>query len=369
MNRRRLRALLTKEMWQVLRDPSTLIIAFVLPPILLLLLARAVSLDVEEVPMGLVQEGDGAHTRSLAAAYRASPWLEVTAARHRWELERDLVNGRLMVLVVIPADFDARLNSPQGGARVQIISDGSEPNSANFGTSYARGVFNNWLAQQPGNHVLPMFELQPRFWFNPELESRRVLVSGSIALVMTIIGTLLTAMVIAREWERGTMEALLATSTSTAEILLSKLLPYFCLAILAVLGCTFMAEVVYGTPLRGSLAVLLLISTAFLAAALGQGLLISTLSRNQFHAAELAVMTGFLPALILSGFVFEIQSMPEPVQWLTQLVPARYLVSSLQTVYLVGDVWADLWPNLLAMLLLGGLLFALTFAFSRGRLD
>ena len=211
MNGRRLRAMIRKEAWQAMRDPSTLLVTFLLPPLLLFLFAYGVSLDVKDVRIGLVLESDGPHARELAAAYQATPWLEVKPARHRKQLERDLVTGKLAAYVVIPQDFDAAIESPLRAAQVQIITDGSQPNSANFTASYALGVFGNWLAQQGDGAAGPRIQLQQRFWFNPELESRQVLAPGAIAMVMTMIGTILTAMVIAREWERGTMEALLAT--------------------------------------------------------------------------------------------------------------------------------------------------------------
>ena len=369
MNGRRLRAMIRKEAWQAMRDPSTLLVTFLLPPLLLFLFAYGVSLDVKDVRIGLVLESDGPHARELAAAYQATPWLEVKPARHRKQLERDLVTGKLAAYVVIPQDFDAAMESPLRAAQVQIITDGSLPSSANFTASYARGVFGNWLAQQGDGAAGPRIQLQQRFWFNPELESRQVLAPGAIAIVMTMIGTMLTAIVIAREWERGAMEALLATPASITEVLLSKLLPYFVLGMLAILACAFCVVVIFSVPLRGSLAMLLLTGAIFLIPVLGQGLLISTLFRSQFDAGEVALLTSFLPAVMLSGFVFEIQSMPQPVQWLTHFIPARYFIEALQTVFLVGDSWRGLWPDLLALLLLGSLLFALTFAKSRTRLD
>jgi ABC-2 type transport system permease protein len=186
---------------------------------------------------------------------------------------------------------------------------------------------------------------------------------------MTMIGTLLTALVVSREWERGTMEALLATPATLGEIILSKLLPYFVLGGVAMAGCTFLAVQVLGLPLVGSFPALMLVSAAFLVPALGQGLLISTVSRNQFMAAQLAVMTGYLPSFLLSGFLFEIQSMPWFIQKITYLIPARYLVSSLQTVYLAGDVWPLFLRDIASMLAVGALFFGITRLKSKKRLD
>lgn len=371
MNIVRLFALVKKEALQIMRDPSAMLIAFALPPILLFLFGFGVSLDVKDVNIGVVLESDGAYSRDLAAAYDATPYFNVTPARHRKEVERGLVTGDLAVFVVIPQDFDAHMANPNRSASIQIITDGARPNSASFSAGYAQGVFNNWMFGR-GESLMTngaAIQLEQRFWFNPELDSSRVLVPGAIALVMTIIGTMLTAMVIAREWERGTMEALMSTPASKAEIILSKLIPYFALGMVAVSGCTLMAVTIFEIPLRGSLATLLLVSAVFLLPALGLGLLISVVSESQFQAASTGLLLGFIPTLLLSGFVYEIQSMPVPIQWITQIVPARHFIASLQTIFLAGDVWTDLIPNILSMLALGVLLFGLTFAKTREDLD
>jgi ABC-2 type transport system permease protein len=186
---------------------------------------------------------------------------------------------------------------------VQILTDGSQPNTANFVSSYSQGVVNAWLAGRPGA-LPPAITLEPRFWFNPELESRRALVPGAIAIIMTMIGTLLTAMVLAREWERGTMEAILSTPARVAEILLGKLLPYFVLGLVATVGGAA-GRGVFGIPLRGSWTALLLMTACLPGARAGSGLLISAVAKNQFVAAQGALISGFLPAFLLSGFLFE----------------------------------------------------------------
>ena len=365
-NVRRLVALMRKEGWQIVRDPSALIIAFVLPVALLFLFAYAVSLDVEGVRIGVVLEDDGVGARQLANAFLATPFFEVVPAYDRRQVEEQLVSGSLRGVVIIPQDFDRNLAS--GGApRVQVLTDGSQPNTANFVSGYADGVLGTWVASRfAGARGI---ELEPRFWFNPELESRRVLVPGAIAIVIAMIGILLTALVVAREWERGTMEALFSTPISIFEILVGKLLPYFVLGLLATLVCTVLATQVFGVPLRGSVPALLLLSSAFLVPALGQGLLISALARNQFLASQMAMVSGFLPAFLLSGFLFPIESMPRVIQGVTLIIPARYFVAGLQTVFLAGDVWSILVPNTLAMLGVGTVFFVLTALNTRKSLD
>ena len=355
---RRLRALVHKESLQALRDPSTLLIAFVLPLVLLLLFAYAVSLDAKNVRIGVVLESDGVSARSLAAAFSATRYLEVRLAHDRREVAGRLTAGELRGFVVIAQDFEQRLARRDTQPLVQIVTDGSYPNTAKYVENYARGIVQGWRAGLDAGAPAQAVTLEPRYWFNPGLASRSALVPGAIAIVMTIIGTMLTALVVAREWERGTMEAVLSTPASVLEILIGKLLPYFALGMVSTLGAAALAVFVFDVPLRGSLFALLLLAAVFMIPALGQGLLVSTLARNQFLASQIALFSGFLPAFMLSGFLFEIDAMPAPIRAITWAIPARYFVSSLKTVFLAGDVWAVFTPDLLAMGAIGFVFFA-----------
>ncbi len=368
-DRRRLLALVRKETLQALRDPSTLLIAFVLPVVLLLLFAYAVSLDARNVRIGVVVESPGANAQALADAFAATRYLDVSFTHDRREVADRLVSGALRGFVVIPQDFEHRLAARDGQPLVQIITDGSQPNTANFVANYAQGVVQTWRSGRGAEAMPAAVVLEPRYWFNPELESRRALVPGAIAIVMTIIGTMLTALVVAREWERGTMEAVMSTPASIAEILIGKLLPYFVLGMLSTLGSAALAVFVFDVPLHGSLLALLLLSAVFMLPALGQGLLISSLARNQFLAAQIALFSGFLPAFMLSGFLFEIDAMPAPIRAITWLVPARYFVTSLKTVFLAGDIWSVFVPNLLAMAAIGAGFFFLAKRATRKNLE
>ena len=366
---KRLLALVRKESMQALRDPSTLLIAFVLPVVLLFLFAYAVSLDVRKVRIGVVLESQGASAQALAAAFAGTRYLDVTFAHDRREVAEQVVSGKLRGIVVIPQDFEQRLARRGSEPLVQVITDGSQPNTANFVANYTQGVVQTWRAGLGIEAPSAVVMLEPRYWFNAELESRRSLVPGAIAIVMTIIGTMLTALVVAREWERGTMEAVLSTPASVVEILVGKLLPYFVLGMLSTLGSTALAVFVFDVPLRGSLLALLTLSAVFMVPALGQGLLISSLTRNQFLASQIALFSGFLPAFMLSGFLFEIEAMPAPIRTITWLVPARYFVTSLKTVFLAGDIWAVFLPNLLAMAAIGVLFFILAKRATRKNLE
>jgi ABC-2 type transport system permease protein len=359
---RRIKALIIKEFTQVLRDPSSLLIAFVLPLILLFLFGFGVSLDARRIHIGVAVQDMGTPARGLTSAFLASPYFETQVGKDPRPFEQQLLAGHVRGMVVIPQDFSRRL-AGGGEAAVQIIADGSETNTANYVQNYAQGVVSVWGQQQreqEGGDDRSGSQLVSRIWFNPELESRNSLIPGAVAIIMAIIGTLLTALVVSREWERGTMEALMATPVGMVELLAGKLVPYFILGLLAMLGSVTIAVGLFHVPFRGSVAALLLTSSAFLLAALGQGLLISTLAKNQFIAAQAALITGFLPAFLLSGFVFEIASMPLPIRILTRIVPARYLVTNLQTLFLVGDVWGLLWTNTMILMLLAGILFLLT---------
>ncbi len=370
---KRLFGLVYKESLQVVRDPSAILVTFALPAVLMLVFAFALSLDQSHVPIGVVLESDAAQARDLAAAFSGTKYFDVTPARDRREVVPRLVAGDLRGFVVIPQDFEARLKGGRAPL-VQIVTDGSQPNTAAFVAAFARGVVANWEEGLETNgreaaRVASPVSLEPRFWFNIGINSRHFLIPGAIAIIVTLIGTLLTALVVAREWERGTMEALMSTPASIVEILLGKLLPYFVLGLAATLGCTMLATHAFGVPLRGSYVALFALTSVFLIPALGQGLLISSAARNQFVASQYAAMSGFLPAFMLSGFLFEIDAMPAWLRAITYLLPARYFVASLQTVFLTGDVWRLFVPNMLAMFAIGAGFFALVARNTRKSMD
>jgi ABC-2 type transport system permease protein len=369
---RRVAALVTKETAQIVRDPSTFLIAFVLPMILLFLFGYAVSLDLTRTRIALVMQDSSAPALRLAQAFQHSSYFDVTMARTIQPVRAKMVDGSVRAIIVIPADFGqgvARGSAPP----IQIITDGSQPNTANFVASYGESVRATWAAaegleQDPHAASAPI-GVSSRFWYNPELKSRYFLVPGSIANVMTMIGTLLTALVVAREWERGTMEAMMATPISMAEFIASKVIPYFLLALVSMALCTLIGVFVFGVPFRGSIFALLAIGSAFLMPALGLGLFISSATKNQFVASQVALLVAFMPTFLLSGFIYEIGSMPWPIQALTYLVPARYMIPCLESVFLAGDEWGLILPNIGILLLFGAGFFLLSFSVTRRSLD
>lgn len=448
---RRIKALIIKEFYQIIYDPSCFLITIVLPSILLFLYGFGVSLDLNTIKIGLVVEDRAPDAQSLAQSFTNSPYFDVHLAYDRRELTDMLLAGKIRGFIVIPSYFSqfrelqprfpsqdfSRLNgtftekltpiatptkpilSPKGMkelqhaiaqpsspatttggnmsmylpalqthlptqifsnigipseeiAPIQVITDGSEPNTANFVKNYASIVWQKWLQMQEVSANLtglPLIQVQPRFWFNEELDSRNFLIPGSLAIIMTLIGTLLTALVIAREWERGTMEALMATPVTITEILIGKMVPYFCLAMVSMFCCVIGTTLCYSIPFRGSFLVLGIITGAFLFSALGIGLLISTVTKNQLAASQAAQVVGFLPAYILSGFLFEISSMPKVIQLITYIIPARYFVRSLLSVFLVGNVWMLVLQDILAMTFFGLIIFVITSRIIVKRLD
>ena len=366
---RRFGALLAKETRQILRDPSTALIAFVLPLLLLFIFGYGVNLDTARTRIGIDRRDGSEAAVSLARDFVSSRWFEVVDSRPVSTLRKELVAGQIRGIIVIPDGFGRDVAG--GGGSIQVITDGSLPNTAGFVAAYAEGVRTSWAAKhalEQGRTAVPRpIGIEHRYWFNPELLSRFFLVPGSIAVVMTMIGTLLTALVVAREWERGTLEGLMATPIGMGEFIVTKVVPYFVLALCSMALCTLLAVTIFGVPLRGSPWALLAISAVFLIPALGQGLVISAVTRNQFVASQVALLTAFLPTMLLSGFLFEIASMPKVIRWLTYLVPAHYLIPQLQTVFLAGDDWGLYLPDMAALLGFGALFFAIAIRVTRRR--
>ena len=368
---RRIRALIRKETLQVLRDPSSVVVGFILPALLLMLFGFGVSFDASRVRVGLVIEGPTPETSMFVASLSNTPFFEVQRSADRRAFLDQLSAGRLNGVVVLAGDFSERL-ARGDTAGIQVITDGSDPNTAGLVTGYLQGAWQSWQTQRAlssGARVLLPIVVESRFWFNPELESRRFLVPGSIALIMMMIGALLTALVVAREWERGTIEALLATPVGISEFIIGKLVPNFALGMCAMAVCVLAALFVFDIPLRGSLLSLVGLTGVFLAVALGIGLLISTVARTQFLASQMAMLVAFLPGLYFSGFLFEVASMPAVLRAFAKIVPAGYYVRGLQTIFLAGDIAAVLVPCTAILLFMCAVLFGLTALNTKQRLD
>ncbi len=370
---RRMRALMVKEFFQIIRDPSSLLITVFLPLLLIFLYGSGVSLDLDHLRVGLVMEDTAPDVQTFAKSLTDSTYFDVKIVRDRRELADDLTRGTIRGMFVVPSYFTQYRNRPDKVAPILVIADGSETNTANFVQNYALGVFQNWLVQESitsgASHELPLITTEPRFWYNEQLESRFFLLSGSLAIIMTLIGALLTALVVAREWERGTMEALMSTTVGIGELVMAKVIPYFVLGMISMIICVFLSIFIYDLPLRGSFLVLLLVSALFLFCSLGLGLMISTLTKNQVLAYQITLITAFLPAYILSGFLFEIHSMPKWIQLLTYIIPAKYFVQSLQSLFLVGNVWSLILYDMIPIVGIGLIFFMITASKTAKRLD
>lgn len=367
----RLRGLIRKEFLQILRDPSSIAVAFLMPVALLLLFGYGVSLDAEHVSIALVVEQPSADTAGFTSVFLHSRYFAPVIMPSMHEAVQALMSRRINGIIRLRSDFVRRLQHASD-APIQVIVNGVDANTARLISGYVRGVLATWIGHQAasrGQATTTPVQVQQRVWFNSELRSRNYLVPGLIAVIMTLIGALLTAMVMAREWERGTLEALMVTPVTIREILLGKLIPYFILGMGGMALSVVMAVGLFAVPLRGSVWVLAGASSLFMFVALGMGLLISVLARNQFVAGQAAIITTFLPAFILSGFIFDIGSMPWVVRMLTHGIAARYFVSILQTVFLAGHVWSVIVPNALALVGMAIIFLGLTRLKFRKRLE
>lgn len=368
---RRLRALIRKEFLQIVRDPSSIAIAFLLPVVMLLIFGYGVSLDAKNVPLGIVVENPGPVTESLVSSFRQSEYFKPVILPGMRQADAALWKGDIQAIVRLKGDFAADLLRSRP-AQAQVILNGVDSNYARLVSGYIQGAVSTWILNRAGLQRMPAnppVNAQPRIWFNSELRSRNFLVPGLIAVIMTLTGALLTAMVMAREWERGTMEAILVTPVLVREVILGKVIPYFILGMGGMALSFVMALVLFDVPFRGSVLVLTGASALFLLVALGMGLLISSAARDQFVAGQIAMVTTFLPAFILSGFLFDIAGMPEPVRVVTHFIAARYFVSILQTVFLAGDVWSVIIPNALTLLLMAVIFLGLSRRMTRKRLE
>ncbi|MEJ2564376.1 MAG: ABC transporter permease [Gammaproteobacteria bacterium] len=367
----RLRGLVRKEFYQILRDPSSIAIAFLMPVVLLLIFGYGVSLDADHVPVAIVADQPSTDTASFTSAFGNSRYFQSLVLPNMHEAEAALMAGKVNGIVHLRADFARRLRSSEG-APIQVIVNGVDANTGRIIIGYAQGAWASWLQQQArarGEELKQPVQLEQRVWYNSELRSRNFLVPGLIAIIMTLIGALLTALVMAREWERGTMEALMVTPVTIRELLIGKLIPYFILGMGGMGLSAAMALFLFEVPLRGSLLLLAAASSLFLLVALAMGLLISIAAKNQFVAGQAAIIVTFLPAFILSGFIFDIGSMPGVIQALTHVIAARYFVAILQTIFMAGNVWSVILPNALALAVMALILFAVIQRRAHKRLE
>lgn len=362
-------SLIKKEFMQIMRDPSSIIIAFVLPFISILIYMYGINLDSVSVQLGIKNDDANPEIQTLIKSFGHSKYVKSVVYDNEKDLTEGIIRSKLRGAVIIPNDFSTKL-SREENADVIIITDGSETNTANYVQNYSISIINQWLNTSKFAPLAqkPLVTTEIRTWYNEDLNSHYFILPGSIAITMTLIGIMLTALVIAREWERGTMEALLSTSVQRIDIVLGKYIPYFVLGMLSMIFNVFMCVVIFKIPFRGNLLILFFVSGLFLFTSLGIGLLISTKLKNQFLASQIALGIGFLPSLLLSGLMYPINSMPVIFQHLTRILPPRYYITFIESEFMAGTVWEIVIINSVFLTILGLLLFAAVYKQTEMRL-
>jgi len=367
---KRIWALVKKEARQITRDPSSIAVGIGLPVVLILLFGYGLSLDVKNVPVAVVLEDASPDAAELASTFQLSSYFQARLVTSMVEAQELILARQVEGIVRIRPDFSRQMRS--GDAEVQLVVHGTDANRARIIQGYAQGMVAQWTARRwaEGHDVAsgPVV-VRDRIWFNEANESRYFLVPGLIVLVITLNGALLTALVVAREWERGTLEALFVTPVRAGEILLSKIIPYFGLGVFGLTLCMLAAKFLFHVPFRGSLWALSGGSLLYLLVALGLGLFISSAVKSQFVAGQIILTVAFIPALLLSGFIYDVNSLPMSIRFVTYLFPVRYYVALLQTVLLAGDVWAVILPNVTMLAGMAALLFILTQRATKKQLD
>lgn len=344
MNTPRIWAVTRKEFIHIIRDPRSLGMSIAIPMLLLLLFGYALTLDVDDVPIVVWDQDETQASREFISRFAASPYFSLQEyVRDYRKLEEAVDSGRALAALVIPTGFAGRVDSGRE-AQVQLIVDGSDSNTATIAIGYVEAVamvYSQDVAlkkiRRMGRTKLTLpVKVKSRVWFNPDLESKNYIIPGLIAVIMMVISALLTSLTVAREWERGTMEQLISTPVKGSELILGKLLPYFIIGMFDVFLAVLMGEFLFKVPLRGNVALLFAMAAVFLAGSLSLGMLISIVTKSQLLASQLAMVMTFLPAFLLSGFMYAIPNMPNAIQAVTYFVPARYFVALLKGIYLKG---------------------------------
>ncbi len=368
LSRTRLMAMARKEVLHLRRDPRSLLLAFLLPALLVVLFGYAITWDVEDIRTAVLDLDESSRSRELLDAFEASGYFTVVRRLTRQaQVEEVLDRGEALVVIVLPPDFARDLDGGRSAA-LQILVDGSDANSATIALGYAQGIVRSFSSDVllEGAEPPQTIRAETRVWYNEEVLSKNMIVPGLVAVIMMIIAAMLTSLTIAREWERGTMEQLVSTPVHRFEVVLGKLLPYVAIGVIDVVVVSFIGVLLFDVPFRGSPSLLMILSLAFIVGALGLGIFISAVAGSQLLATQLAMLLTFLPAFLLSGFMFAIDVMPPALQAITYLIPARYFLVVTRGVFLKGvgvEVLAAEGLLMIAFAVLG--LFGATWAFRK----
>ena len=353
----RLKAIAGKEVIQIVRDLRSLGIVLMMPVILVLLFGYGVSLDLKHLPIYVYDREGSQQSQALLKRFQSSEYFDIVRSVDNYSTAvRALDDGRAKMVLVIPSDFSERLRSGEA-AGVQALVDATDDNTANVVIGYTQAVVQgyssdvqlDWLQRRGQQAQPPPLSVETRTWYNENLESSAFIVPGVLAVVMSVIGAFLTSLTVAREWERGTMEQLISTPVTPLEILLGKLMPYFIVGLFDAGVCVVLAIFWFHVPFRGTVMALFVSSALFLVALLCLGFFISVVAKSQLAASQIALVATFLPAFLLSGFLFAIEQMPQFVQWVTRILPARYYVSSLKMIFLKGTPIGMLYGQLVPL--------------------
>ena len=357
MNLKRIAAIIRKEFIHIIRDTRSLAMAIAMPVLLIFLFGSSLSLDVDNVPFVVWDQNNTTESREYIGLFTASRYFELASVVNSYsEIEQAVDKREAVLALVIPIDFSRKVATGQK-ADVQLIVDGSDSNTATIAIGYAQAVTDGYsssllikTAQKKGvNTVNIPLEAKPRVWFNQNMQAKNYIIPGLIAVIMMVIAALLTSLTIAREWENGTMEQLITTPLTPIELIIGKLTPYFMIGMLDVAFAVLMGQYLFQVPLRGNAALVFGVTAIFLPGALAMGMLISIMTKSQLLASQLAMVMTFLPAFLLSGFMYSIANMPTVIQGITYLVPSRYFVAILKNIYLKGAGVSIILPEIMIL--------------------
>ena len=369
----RLISLTRKEIRQLLRDKSNLAVGIGLPILMILIFGYGLSLDVKDAPIAVVLEDPSPMAADVVAGLELSAYISPIMMTSMHDAQRLMLAREVDGIVQIPSDFSRRLAA--GNAQIQLLVHGSEASRATIIRNYLNGALSQWALRQTdrgtkgGATVAGTITVAERMWFNAANTSTWYLVPGLIVLIMTLVGAFLTAMVMAREWERGTLEALFVSPVRPTEILLAKIIPYFMIGMLGLGMCLLAAHFLFEVPMYGSLLILLVSSMLYLLVALGIGLVISSVTKNQFLACQLALISSFMPAMMLSGFLFDLRNVPTVIRLVGHALPATYFMELIRTLFLAGNVWPLIFKNCAILTGYAVLLLGLARYVTRKKLD
>lgn len=366
----RVLAIARKEMIHVLRDPRSLAVALALPVLMLFLFGYALTLDVDNVPLIIWDQSNTPASRELVSGFTGSRYFSLKgyASSYR-DIEHAIDSSQALIAVVIPRNFAQQLQAGRN-VDVQVIADGSDANTATIALGYAEAVTAVYsrahlvrtfrrLGSEPPRQPL---EQRPRMWFNSDIESRNYIIPALIPVIMMVIAALLTSLTVAREWERGTMEQLISTPVRGPELVFGKLIPYFVICMIDVLLAVVMAEFLFHVPFRGSLLFLAVVTTVFMIGTLSIGMVISIIAKSQLLASQMAMIITFVPGLLLSGFMTPVANMPDAIQVITRIIPARYFVTMIRGIYLKGVGPQILWVEGIFLLFFSVIMVTLAIA-------